>query len=73
MSDPCARLTRAALVRMFPDWERKVAEAEAAGTETCSACGFTYYRTTTCCPLCNGRGPDPRLAALLEQDANHAE
>ncbi len=39
---------------VFPDWDKKVAEAEAAGKTTCK-CGFEYYLTTDSCPLCGER------------------
>ena len=38
---------------VLPDYERKLAEAEAAGTEECVGCGFAYYRTIDSCPLCD--------------------
>jgi hypothetical protein len=37
---------------LFPnDWDRMVAEAEAAGLAVCE-CGFEFYLTTTVCPRC---------------------
>lgn len=36
---------------LFPDWNDKVAEAEAAGSVTCE-CGFEYYLTVNDCPMC---------------------
>jgi len=36
---------------LFPDWDKKVAEAEAAGLYTC-VCGYEYYLTTDSCPFC---------------------
>lgn len=36
---------------VFPDWDKKVAEAKAAGEHTC-VCGFKYYKTIDFCPLC---------------------
>ena len=41
---------------ILPDWDKKVAEAEAAGLHNCEHCGFTYYLTCNMCPKCNGRG-----------------
>ena len=40
--------------KTFPDWDKKAAEAEAAGLTTCK-CGFEYYLTTDICPLCGER------------------
>lgn len=42
---------------VLPDYDAKVAEAEAAGTTMCELCGMVYYRTASICPLCSGRGP----------------
>lgn len=36
---------------IFPDWDKKIAEAEAAGRHTCE-CGFVYFKTVDACPLC---------------------
>ena len=40
--------------KMFPGWDEKVAEAEAAGLVTCEdpECEFEFYLTTDSCPLC---------------------
>jgi hypothetical protein len=38
---------------IFPDWEEKLAEAEAAGEVTCTACRFIYYAVVDRCPLCS--------------------
>jgi hypothetical protein len=34
-------------------WDAKVAKAEAAGIHKCEHCGFEYYKTVDCCPLCS--------------------
>lgn len=52
MSDPCRDLTRDDLRRMLPDYDRKLAEAEAAGEHTCEGCGFVFYKTVMNCPRC---------------------
>ena len=49
---PGCRLCHAHPRDIFPDWDAKVAEAEAAGVTTCARCGFEYYRTTQHCPKC---------------------
>lgn len=36
---------------LFPDFDERLAEAEAAGEHKCE-CGFTYYRTVDSCPAC---------------------
>lgn len=38
---------------LFPDWDEKLAEAEAAGTHKCTGCGFVFYRTVDVCPKCD--------------------
>jgi len=50
--DAACSLCQADIRDLLPDFDRKVAEAEAAGQQTCAACGFVYYRTTWECPLC---------------------
>lgn len=40
---------------LFPDWDKKVAEAKAAGEIACTKCDFKYYRTTDSCPLCGAK------------------
>jgi len=42
---------------VFPDWERKCAEAEAAGEHVCTGCKFKFYRTVRACPACNLERP----------------
>ena len=41
---------------MFPDYDEKKAEAEAAGLHTCE-CGFEHYRTVGFCPRCRRNLP----------------
>jgi hypothetical protein len=36
---------------VLPDYDKKIAEAEAAGRHTC-VCGFEYFLTTDACPRC---------------------
>lgn len=47
---------------VFPDWDKKLAEAEARGNATCEHCGFVRYRgpdsLLDCCPKC-GRYAHP--------------
>jgi len=38
--------------KVLPDWDKKCAEAEAAGTHRCTGCGFVFYLTTNDCPKC---------------------
>jgi rubrerythrin len=38
---------------VFPDWDRKLAEAKRSGVHKCTRCGFEYYRTADDCPLCD--------------------
>lgn len=38
---------------LLPDYDRKVAEAEAVGLVTCHHCEFRYYLTTWHCPKCS--------------------
>ena len=40
------------IYNMFPDYDQKVAEAEAAGKYMCCKCNFVYYKTTDICPSC---------------------
>jgi hypothetical protein len=44
----CATTLRDAL----PGFDRKLAEAKAAGEHTCAACGFTFFKTIDVCPMC---------------------
>jgi len=50
--EPGCRLCNASPTDIFPDWERKVAEAIAAGRHRCRGCSFTFYLTTDACPKC---------------------
>jgi hypothetical protein len=50
--DPNCRLCQLHPRDLFPDWDKKVAEAEAAGTIKCRKCGFEFYLTTDICPKC---------------------
>lgn len=47
-------MTRHDGTKMFPDWDKKVAEAKTAGLVTCGdpECKFEFYLTTPDCPLC---------------------
>lgn len=38
---------------LFPDWDSKVKEAEAAGPVKCGVCGFKFFRTINMCPKCS--------------------
>lgn len=37
---------------VLPDYEKKLAEAEAAGRVICPECDYEFYLTTHDCPLC---------------------
>lgn len=47
---------------VLPDYDRKCAEAKAAGEYQCANCEFVYYRTTDLCPLCGARREEPSNA-----------
>jgi hypothetical protein len=38
---------------IFPNWDKKVKEAQAAGTMKCAKCGFEFYLTINMCPKCS--------------------
>ena len=50
--EPGCRLCNTSPTDIFPNWEQKVAEAEAAGKHRCMGCGFVYYLTVNACPKC---------------------
>lgn len=37
---------------LLPGWDKKVTEAEVAGSTICKKCGFEYYLTVDSCPKC---------------------
>jgi len=43
---------------ILPDYNKKVAEAEAAGTHSCAKCGYLYYLTVDSCPNCGTKKCD---------------
>ena len=49
--DPDCPACNTTIRELLPDYDKKHAEALAAGQHTC-ICGFTYYFTTNLCPLC---------------------
>lgn len=49
---------------ILPDFDRKLAEAEAAGRQKCPGCGFVYYRTVEACPLCGRPRPEVTDAGM---------
>lgn len=54
--DPDCRLCGLEGRDILPDYDAKMAEAEAAGRTTC-ACGYVHYRTISLCPLCGTPTP----------------
>jgi len=54
--DPGCPMCCADIRDVFPDYDEKVAEAEAAGLHLC-ACGFEHYRTVSFCPRCSRNLP----------------
>jgi hypothetical protein len=44
---------------LFPNWDEKVAEAEAKGEHTCAKCQFVFYLTVDTCPLCEHKIGEP--------------
>jgi hypothetical protein len=61
---------------LFPDWDEKVAKAEAAGTYRCDNCAFVFYKTTAHCPSCGTFYPEIRAeqkAASRERDRKALE
>ncbi len=54
---------------LFPDWDQKVAEAEAAGEVKCFVCGFKYFATTNNCPLCYLPISQSRNIEILEPES----
>ena len=51
-NDPNCATCQATMKDLFPDWDKKVAEAIKAGRFQC-ICNFVYYLTTASCPLCS--------------------
>lgn len=54
--EPSCELCNTDVREVLPDYDRKKAEAEAAGEHDCE-CGFTYYKTTSFCPKCSRNLP----------------
>lgn len=54
---------------LFPNWDKKLREAERAGLHTCVKCKFDYYRTTEACPKC---GTTAKMLVLLHVKDVHA-
>jgi hypothetical protein len=52
-ADPDCALCKAHPREIFPNWDEKLKEAQAAGTTRCSACSFEYFRTVLSCPKCH--------------------
>lgn len=50
--DPSCKLCNTDVRDLLPDYDRKMAEAKAAGTHVCEECEFHYYKTVDLCPLC---------------------
>lgn len=51
--DPNCEMCKLDIREVFPDYEKKHAEAIAAGLHKCTNCNFEYYKTTDMCPLCS--------------------
>jgi hypothetical protein len=49
---PACKLCHTHPRELFPNWDEKVAEAEAAGTTKCAKCGFEFFLTVDMCPKC---------------------
>ncbi|KKL72493.1 hypothetical protein LCGC14_2084390 [marine sediment metagenome] len=54
-ADPDCDICKADIRDLLPNYDRKSAEAKAAGSIRCSKCDFEYYLTTHDCPLCGHR------------------
>lgn len=50
--DPDCELCNTNIRDASPDYDEKLAEAEAAGIHTCEKCDFVYYKTVDSCPKC---------------------
>jgi hypothetical protein len=50
--DPSCKLCSAHPRDLFPDWDKKIEQAKAAGTTKCCRCGFEYFLTLASCPKC---------------------
>ena len=57
-NDPDCAACQAEPRDLFPDWDEKLAEAEAAGRIHCPECGYEFYLTTRDCPLCGEGLPE---------------
>lgn len=51
-AEPGCELCAIDIRDVLPDYDKKLAEAKAAGEHKCE-CGFTYFKTTDTCPLCS--------------------
>jgi len=54
--DPDCAACNADIRDLLPDYDKKHAEALAAGLHDCE-CGFQYYKTVSFCPLCSRNLP----------------
>lgn len=62
--DPNCDLCKTDPRHIFPDWDAKLAAAQAAGQVKC-ACGFDFFRTTHECPKC-GRAADTTMILAVQ-------
>lgn len=62
--DPSCKLCRTHPRELFPNWDAKVKEAQAAGTMKCRKCGFEFYLTTDICPKCSASARPELLMAV---------
>ena len=51
--NPNCNLCNAIPQDILPDYNKKVADAEAAGTHMCTKCSYVFYLTVNYCPQCN--------------------
>jgi len=54
--EPSCDLCNTDIREFLPDYDKKHAEAEAAGLHKCD-CGFEHYRTISFCPMCSRNLP----------------
>jgi rubrerythrin len=55
--EPGCRLCAIDIRDALPGYEKKLAEAKAAGEHTCEECGFVYFKTIDVCPMCYAPRP----------------
>ncbi len=56
--DKDCKLCNTDIRELLPDFDKKLAEAKAAGEHTCEKCGFVYYLTVDYCPSCDTQAPN---------------